>query len=442
MALNIKQTDRPWSVQEAAQFIQRQTDSFGVFFDLDRCYELQAILLREMRNLDIQAKRFLGDPMFTFSDKFSLVSKLVLMGANRLLFRGEKNDIIYTAEVREKLLDNPSVSEDIKHLVKLSEDYISDKRNAGNIRNFAARSIPTSWLSYNNRRMGIGRPEWVILNTSRIGARNPGVQGIPRTMPDILTEPQGYHMLRCDSGQIEPRINVSAFLKDTLLANLIIVYNDAYFGFYHYCTMSDTERSLYTQDFSKFSKIEITDDLKEKRQMIKRLTNAGSYGSSNLGNIIPALAKAYEKYIVNHPARIANEAKVKDQVRRGDNTFYGFFGTPVTPQETEKYKKNDDGWTNHVIRSGINNPIQTTAAELMLFSVQRAKEILSRMHDSHICFYKHDEACFYISDRDMGTPEAKELEDITAYNVEGWIPIEAEPEWGVKHGAYPSYLVG
>ena len=441
MALSIKQTDRPWNVREAREFIQDQTNNFGIFFDIDRCYELQAILLRNMRKKTVEARRFLRNPRFSFDDKFGLVSALVILGANRLLFKGPKGDIAYTADIRESLLEDPTVNDDVKYLVKLSADYISDKRNSGNIRNFADDSIPTSWLSYNNRRMGIGRPEWAILNTSRLAARNPGIQGIPRVTPDIVTCPKGYHMLRCDSGQIEPRINVSAYWKDSLLVNLISAYNDAYFGFYHYCTMSDAERTMYRQDFSGFKKIEITDEVKDKRQVIKVLTNAGSYGSSNLGNIEPSLAKSYEKYIVNHPGRLAIDQKVSDQIRRGDYTFYGFFGTPVTPGETEKYKPGDKKWAGHVQRCGVNNPIQTTASELMLFSMQRAKEVLSRMQDSHICFYKHDEACFYISDRDMGTPEAKELEDITAYNVEGWIPIEAEPLWGVKKGAYPSYLV-
>ena len=224
------------------------------------------------------------------------------------------------------------------------------------------------------------------------------------------------------------------------MKQFIMHYNDAYFGFWHYCIMTDEELAEMYRDLDTFRPIEVTDTIKAERQNIKRLTNAGSYGSANLDDINPELAAAYDKRIVHHPNRIALERAVREEVKRGNETFYGFFGTPVTPQETAKYKRNESGWAEHVVRCGINNPIQTTAAELMLFSVQHSLDVLSRMKDSHICYYKHDEACFYISDADMGTPEAKELEDITAYNVDGWIPIDAEPEWGVKKPTYPSYL--
>ena len=135
------------------------------------------------------------------------------------------------------------------------------------------------------------------------------------------------------------------------------------------------------------------------------------------------------------------EREVSAAVNIGVTTFYGQFGTPVTPGETEKYKVGDKGWKNHVIRCGINNPVQTTASELMLHSVYEAREILSRAKDTHVCFYKHDEACFYVSDEDMANGIGDALSDITAYNVKGWIPIEAEPLVGVKPGDYPSYIL-
>jgi hypothetical protein len=280
------------------------------------------------------------------------------------------------------------------------------------------------------------------LNTSRIAAENPGIQGIPRTMGDIVCEPKGYTLIRCDSGQIEPRINFSYFIRDELIMDLINFYDDAYFGLLIYCLMTPEEEEACRVNFeANFKEVEITDEVKDKRQMLKKLTNAGSYGSSNLSGIDPALSSSYEKKIINHPARLALEARVREAVNHGEETFYGFFGTPVTPDATEKYSKGDKGWTEHVIRCGINNPVQTTASELMMFSVNKAREILSRAKDSHICFYKHDEACFYVSDEDMANGIGDELQEITAYNVKGWLPIHSDPLVGIKPSGYPSYIL-
>lgn len=439
MAIDIKLTDRPMDVRDARNFLQRQTDNFGIFFDIDRCFELSAILQLDMKDLQRKARRFLNKPNFDLNDKNGIINALIGMGVNKLTFM-ESGQASYTAPIRKEIVNNPSYSDDIKEFVNMTADFTSAKRNKGNIENFALDSIPTDWLSYDHRRMGIGRPTWVILNTSRLGAENPGIQGIPRSMADIITYPEGYRLLRCDSGQIEPRINVSAFLKDELMKQLIIAYNDAYFGYYHFCIMKDSEIEFLRAHLDQLQPIEISDDIKAGRQNIKTLTNAGSYGSTHLAGINQSLAKAYEKRIVNHPNRIAIEQKVRDDYRRGIETFYGFFGTPVTPQETQKHKRGSASWPEHVIRCGINNPVQTTAAELMRFSIAEAREAISRLSDTHVCFWKHDEAAFYISEDDMDKPEVKILEDVTAYNVENWIPIESDPIWGVKHGDYPSYL--
>ena len=66
----------------------------------------------------------------------------------------------------------------------------------------------------------------------------------------------------------------------------------------------------------------------------------------------------------------------------------------------------------------------------MMISVNEAVKILSKAEDSHIAFYKHDEGCFYVSDADKANGILDELSDITAYNVQGWIPIPADPEYG------------
>lgn len=443
MPIEINEFKLPITPEEARSFLQKETDSFGVFFDVDRCYELSAIMLLDNKDLIIKAKRLCNNANLTFKDKNGMIQQFKKMGVDSIEFLNPKKrrEEILTANVRKAIIENPAYSDDVKELAAMHDKYTSNMRNAGFLQNCAL--LPNSKaLSKLNHRMSVGHPKWSILNTSRIAASDPGVQGIPRSTPEILCEPAGYTLVRADSAQIEPKINFSTFLHDELIVNLITYYDDAYYGILHFCTMSSDEEKACREDFNaNFKPIEITDNIKDKRQTIKRLTNAGSYGSGNLGNIDQGLSKAFEMRIVKHPARLALERKVTQDVAKGIDTFYGIFGTPVIPGETERYKMNEDGWTDHVIRCGINNPVQTTASELMMFSVNKAREILSRAKDSHVCFYKHDEACFYVSDEDMTNGIGDELADVTAYNVKGWIPIGSDPLIGVKKGDFPSYIL-
>lgn len=441
MAIEINEMILPITPAEARNFLQQQTDNFGVFFDVERCYELVAILQLENRQIVRDLKRLSCNPMLNLDDKESVISTLVDMGVNQTEFFSNKTrKMSLNASIMEEIQRSPVYSEDVKAFLTKFATYTSNKRNKGNVLNYALLPQSNAVSKY-NRRMSRGCPTWKLLSTSRIAASDPGIQGIPRTMGDIITEPKGYTLVRADSGQIEPRINFSTYLRDDLIINLIIYYDDAYFGLLHYCNMHEDEEAACRADFNNFKPMEITDEIKDMRQNIKHLTNAGSYGSSNLGNINPALAKVYEAKIVKHPARLALERKITQDVEHGIDTFYGMFGTPVTPDETEKYKKGDSSWKDHVIRCGINNPVQTTASELMMFSINEARKILSEAKDTHVCFYKHDEACFYVSDEDMANGIGDRLSEVTAYKVKGWIPINSDPMIGVKHGDYPSYIM-
>lgn len=440
MAINIDSFRLPITVSEARDALQKQTDSFGIFFDVDRCYEIAGILQRKMLNTKKTIKE-LSCMHVNLDDKKSVISMLLKLGVSPAEFqKNGKNDVL-NESVRQAILSDPDYGAVVHEIIDLLGQYATDKRNKGNLINYAI--LPNSKaLSKYNRRMSIGHPTWSILSTSRIAASDPGIQGIPRAAGDIITEPKGYTLKRCDSGQIEPRINFSTYLRDELIMNLIMYYNDAYYGLLHFCKMAaDVEKACRENFDLNFRPIEITNEIKDMRQNIKRLTNAGSYGSTNLDGINPALAKAYELKIVKHPARLALERKVTQDVQRGIDTFYSMFGTPITPESTEKYSKGDSSWTQHLIRCGINNPVQATASDLMMFSINEALNVIKEAKDTHICFYKHDEACFYISDEDMANGIDKRLEEVTAYNVKGWIPIDSEALVGVKPGDYPSYIL-
>lgn len=440
MAITINEFKLPMSAREACEYLTRETQAFGVFFDVDRCYEIAGILQLENKKLQNEFNELMHKRV-NLNAKEDVIQALIDMNVSRSEFDPyHTGKMSLDAKVKTEILNSTAYGEEVHRAVEIHNSYASNKRNKGNLINFAL--LPNSLaLSKYRRRMSRGTPTWSVLSTSRIAAKDPGVQGIPRVATDIITEPEGYTLYRCDSSQIEPRINFSYFIRDELIMNLITHYNDAYFGLMHYATAKEAELKDWGEDFSKFVPLTITDDIKAMRQNIKRLTNAGSYGSSNLGDINPALAKAYDLRIVKHPKRLAAERKVTQDVERGVSTFYGAFGTPVTPDSTEKYDKTDKSWKEHLIRCGINNPVQTTASELMLFSINEARKVLSEAKDSHICYYKHDEACFYISDEDMANGIGDKLKEVTAYNVKGWIPIPSDGELGVKHGDYPSYIL-
>lgn len=431
MAIEINEMKLPITPEDARNILQRQTDSFGVFFDLDRVLEYEANYCFEMHKLYKGFHELAGNPNLVVT-KGNEVREVL---SNRFAVPNYKmlNDYgkaSTDATIRERLMADPELSEEARQFVKYYHQISKLRYYTSYLQQY--KNLPLSnALAYDGHRMVVGHPRWELLATSRISAKEPSVQNIARDLPDLITQPKGWLLVRADSGQIEPRINFSYFLRDELIVNLIIAYNDAYYGMLHFVTMSAAEEHLLRQDFTKnFKKHEITKEMEDKRQTIKTLTNAGSYGSSNLGKVDAGLADAFDRKIVKHPARLNLEAQVREDVRNGVETFYGAFGTPVTPEETDKYKRNEKGWMEHLIRCGINNPVQTTASELMIHSVFNADRLLSKSKDSHICYYKHDEGAFYISEDELELVD--QVKELTAYNVKGWIPIGSDVVKGVK----------
>lgn len=440
MALTINELRLPITPQEALNIIESHTRKMGVFLDLDRIYELIAILSRENYHMTKELRNLCLIPSFNPSKQADVLNALKSFGVQeRDLFIDNKVSI--SEKALTPLIEDDEHGEEARVFMETYLKFSSNKTNIGTLNSYS--KLPRcKVLSFNGHRMVLARPTYHLLSTSRIQADNPNIQGIARNFGDLVTHPAGYILIRADSGQIEPRINFSYFIRDELIVDLITYYNDAYFGILHYCTMSDGEITQFTEDFSRFVPIEITPELKDKRQELKRLTNAGSYGSKNLGNIDHALANSYDKRIVKHVARLALERKVTEQCNRGDETFYGAFGTPITPDETSKYTKGGKGWEGHIQRCGINNPVQCTASELMICSVNAANERLRNAPDSAICYYKHDEGAFLVAetDADKDPDLVSDLSDITAYNVAGWIPIPADPIIGVKEPTRRTYL--
>ena len=417
--------------------MQQETDSFGTFFNLDRVlyhearYQRIAVtnypeframagsstvsVTRKQEIRNIMMERF-GIPDFKLADKHGTPS--------------------LKQEVIELLQKDPTLSEDARHFVDLYSTISAASYMASYLVQYA--NLPLSAAEdCDNQRMVIAHPTWNLLATSRLSASVPSLQNIKRDICDIYTSPKGWTMVFSDSGQIEPRITYSAYIRDELIVALIKLYDDAYYGLLHFILMTPEEEAAARADLESLTCMEISDEMKNKRARLKVLGLAGNYGSANLSSIDSELGPLYDRKIVNHPARKALEAQVTSDVHHGVDCFYGYFGTPVRPDNTVKYERGSSGWSGHLIRCGINNPIQTTAAELMNISIQEAKKVLGPL--DHIGAYKHDEGMFYVQD-DFVEERAPKLRECLSYAVEGWIPIGSDLHIGRKESPHVTSL--
>ena len=443
MPVEINEFKLPMTPADACAYVQSATDSLGIFVDMDRCNELIAILSLQNRDIEKECRELSNNKVLNIRDKMSIISALMEHGAALSDFQvnyKKPNNVYLNRDSRSNLLNNPSFNATGRMLLDRYQRYTTNNYNISILKSFIVFDR-SKLLSFDGHRMVKINPTWNLLNTSRIGSSKPNIQGLSRDLCDIFTYPKGYVLVHADSSQIEPRINFSHFVRDELIVKLITYYGDAYYGLLHYCTATDDEIKNLVFDFeSNFVPIEITDDIVDRRQTIKTLTNAGSYGSSNLLKVDRSLASAFEKRIKNHPARLELERKVEDAVNRGVCTFYGAFGTPVTPEDKDSYIVGTKAHKQHMIRCGINNPVQTTASELMICGMDVARKLLAEAKDSYLMWYKHDDAGFLVSEEDAANGYIDKLGEVTAYNVRGWIPIGSEKLVGKKKPVYESYL--
>lgn len=441
MAIDIRLEDGlPITVSQARNILQNATDNFGLFLDLDRILEYELEFKSRRDTLFREYKTYVKESIMPtqveklrlwFQETYSIPDRLFLNKANKVSF--DKNV--------KKNLQDANIPQEAKDFLTLLNNWTYYNYRINYLKQYLSKPISFG-VSDRKHRMIVANPTWNILSTSRIQAEDPSIQNIARDMKDIVCCPEGYRLIRCDSGQIEPRITYSHYINDHIIRDLIILYNDAYYGQLHYCQLPMdvyANREDYRvakpgetgNDPMVIYKKEITDEMKAGRQELKVLALAATYGSALTGRD-PVLSERYVTRIVNHPDRKVWEMRVKKAVNAGVEEFQSAFGTPIIPDENQQYTKGTPQWTPHVVRCGINNPIQTTASDLMVCSLFEASKILEKANKSHIAYYKHDEGAFYIHESEAYLID--ELKDITAYNVtengRPWIPIYADLEEG------------
>lgn len=426
-------------IQDMCAVVQRETSRFGLFLDLDRLNEYKFhydnLIDEYTRKIEklagVYDYRFTrpADTIYILKDVFGVPATFLTdphkgtLSASEGIINKVAKQYAGTGGPIEEFIKYYRVGREASTLVSTFNSYIDLPKHPD--------------LDRDGHRMVVAHPVWKVLSTSRLSASEPACQNINRDHFDIVTAPRGWQIVRADSGQIEPRIQWSYFTKDSLMRDLITAYDDAYYAYYDFISMSADREAALRADFAKnFKKLEITDDIKEGRQQMKRMSLAANYGSTLPADagFDPVLAKLYTERIVNHPARIALSNKIRDEVYRGRTSFSGAFGTEVTPDSTTKYSKSDGkAWTEHLIRCGLNNPIQTTASELNCFAIFNCMDIIeNKCKNSALAYSKHDEGAVYLNEDNGDIDYAQEIADSWSYDVEGWIPIRSEMEVGRK----------
>lgn len=430
--------DRPTiTPTQAMVILTRHTQELGMFIDVDRVCDYQIHYGEYLRKGMSDFQDMMGSTDITprkgkeiirvLCERYGFDKKLFVDKENSFnLSFGKDNRKQVHEQIEAGMYEGEAV-EVFQHVDKMVEAAYG----ATSFKQFIDTTPLARERSFDGARMAIVKPEWTMLDTHRIQASKPALQNINKLHLDIITYPKNYNLVYADSGQIEPRITSSYFMRDELLKYLIELYDDAYYGQLHFVLISEEEMEWSRNNLSAIKKKDIDPQL---RNELKVLGLAAQYGSTNLDRFNRDLASGYIKRIVNHPIRKEMEREVEEYVRNGGDKFYGVFGSEVEPQANNKYQPGKPGWQQHLVRCGINNPVQTTAAELMAESVYMADQILRNKtkHYARITAYVHDAGMFYLHEDDMHL--AEELQGCLSYQVRDWIPIRSEGGIGKKEG--------
>lgn len=430
--LHIARDTQVPSVDTCINILNRHNREFGIPLDYDRMTEYLVYYTgraTRLRNsiasyLNISAYSLNDDVIVNFLKKnYGIYGLLPTAEGQISLGKESVAAAIATGKYDKEISTILQMYSDAAHYMHIVAPFVKILRN---------NEIETE-LSAEGHRFVRVHPTWVPQNTGRIGAQNPGIHNIAKILCDIETVPKGWVYITVDSGQVDPMITNSEYINDPQIKRCISLYGDAYFGYIHYCTiLTDEDRISGRLDFEA---VELSDEIKAKRKKFKTYGNAVMYGSESNPDNDPDKA-AFIKYIGGNPKRRAWQADIERRVERGERTFYTAFGTPIDitkgPSEKNYKDKKSEAYFKHLVRNGINNPVQGSAADLMRLSIVAANNLLARKTEqSYILRYTHDSGTFAVHESELDTV-LEDLRGITSYQVEGWLPIKCDEQIGWK----------
>lgn len=405
------------TVEQALSVLRGNNEMRPIYVDYDKVLMNIFSLGKIINELTSKFMELTGVPLFkdTVLDSYAREHGFI-----ELFDRTPTNGVSHSVESIEKVLLSERLTKQNIEVVKSYHEVVRAKSARATMIGLLQNPISDK-VSCDGHRMLELHPDWSPQNTGRVAMSRPAVQNFRRELQEVITVPMGYKLIHCDSGQVEPRITYSAFVTDQQIKTLINLYDDAYFGVLHYCTMPQSDIDSGRLDFKK---MELTDEMKNNRGRIKTYGNAVMYGSTKEEDNIKS---AMIKRIGNHPARLELLSRIEYDIDRGRTVFPTYFGTPIDITKSPKLAGDVDNRRYQLVKLAINNPIQGTAADLMRVSVLEANRLIMGTKDSSIIAYIHDAGLFCVNENDYDKI-GKELEDIVAYNVDNWIPVHAEAE--------------
>lgn len=431
--------DRPRATyQQAISILTRHTAEVGIYIDIERVLDYQIYASRNIETMTPLLREYLKDSEVTATQTGATLSLVLdrfdvdpgeLLNLQRRVSLGK--------DVRQRIIEENRLDPEFIEFIKFYDELRESTTILSQSKAYMGAPA-SSKISNEGKRMVIVKPTWEPTTTRRLSSSNPNFQGMTRFMKDIITAPEGFILVQADSGQIEPRIMYSEFIKDDLIKRLIEVYDDAYWGQLHYVLMTPQEEVDARADLSLVKKKDWDPKLRDD---LKKLGLAGSYGSTNLDRFNRDLAAGYMDKIINHPLRKEWEMEAKRLVyKEGATKFYSVFGTEIEPEVKEGKYADVNAWKSHLVRCAINNPLQGTAADLMSESVYEVDNFMKYVckKPASIAAYIHDAGYFYLHEDE--SHHAQTLGGCLAYNVRDWIPIRSDVEIGkIKLSHVPVY---
>lgn len=437
-----KETKIP-NINSTVAILQRHASDIGVPLDYDRMQEYYAYYTIQHDKLMQHIISYTGSTtriqdykdsdFITFLNRAGVLDHFEKTKGGRYSLGAESIDSVLSKNVLSKeistIVEKYSLAKSYSVLISPFANIFKDYEIA-------------NWETYDNHRMLLVNPIAVPQLTGRVGYQNPAITNFGRVIQDIITVPKGWIKCEVDSGQIDPRISQSWYIHDKQLVKCTNMYNDAYYGYLHYCCfLNDTQRASGNIDLQPF---EITDEMKDKRQKFKTFGNAVMYGSTENKAGDPEKAN-FIRYIGGHPERVRKQQEVESAIMRGEHIFHTYFGTPIDilagPSAVKDKEYSAEEQFKRQVNRGINAPIQGTAADLFRYSVMKADNLLTlKAPNSRIIAYVHDSGKFMIHENEYDKV-IDDIKEIVSYQVEDWIPIYGEYEEGVHIKNVKRFLV-
>lgn len=453
--LQIQMMDYVPTVEETIDTLNRNNREIGVCLDYDRLLEYYSYYTGKANRIRRDLTKIMGityDSAKEFNKNIFADFLVNKAGVRTGLLLTEKGAYSMSAESIESAIATGLYDETRVKLMQMFNMAESLSKQVSLFWNIISKwPVCKGILTFDKHRLILCKPIWSAQNTGRVAMVDPAIQNIAHACQDVITVPQGYVKVYADSGQIEPRITYSHFIKNPQIKKLITIYNDAYFGLLHYCTMDVGDIQSGTLDFKKH---EITEEMQNMRKKLKTWGNAVMYDSHANPDNDP-LRDAYIKRVGESKARLDwVNGDIMPRILAGETIFTTPFGTRIDitkgPSE-KKYvisgdkQRRTEKYLEHLKRVAINAPIQGGAADLMRISVMTADRLFMRKApNSRIMCYIHDSGCHAILEDEFGLIE-EELLELNAYQVyengEPWIPIHSDAEIGWKQSGVLPRLI-